>query len=141
MRKNSDVRGLTVRQLVITCIQTPSVVSFFSRFLPHLPDSVFEICIDFLPADHSDASTLYHDRAIKDAWADLDSVLMQRNRLGLLGRVCFRCTRRTNLLGFNSSNEGADRTILAQLGSLLSRSESIGLVEVDHDRTLFAAAM
>ncbi|KAF5389934.1 hypothetical protein D9757_003603 [Collybiopsis confluens] len=71
-------------------------------------------------------------------WAGLDRAFVERHELGMLTRVCFRCTNRAEFFDFDprirAFDVAEDRSILDDVERLLPKSKSIsGFLEVDFE--------
>ncbi|KIK59502.1 hypothetical protein GYMLUDRAFT_74418 [Collybiopsis luxurians FD-317 M1] len=118
---------LKTTEITLLCSEHQSTAAFFPRFISGLPPTVRRICIDF--------SALVHDElGGANSWSEFDAALIGRHEMGLLERVLFTCTVRTDTLGFRlrSWKEArAQRSILDRLETLLPRSKDRGFIEVD----------
>ncbi|KAE9409727.1 hypothetical protein BT96DRAFT_913231 [Gymnopus androsaceus JB14] len=125
-------RGIKCTQLTFYCSQLDFLIIYFAHFIPKLPATILEICIDFNacasdgPPDHPEADPRN--------WTKLDGALMRRYELGLLKCLTFRCTTRMiSGRGYsNSSGPTVDRMILDRVRSLLPISERAGILDVDY---------
>ncbi|KIK55184.1 hypothetical protein GYMLUDRAFT_48163 [Collybiopsis luxurians FD-317 M1] len=152
----SATKGIRVSKVLFVCVPSALFPSSFAHVILNISGSVREFCIDISAHIHKELA-LGPRQNLKlrmQDWADLDSALVDRRNLGLLKRVCFRCTKRTNshlLLNYRYScfslqprSEhlyAENRTILDDLGGLLPRSMSMGFLEIDYDSLIFQPSM
>ncbi|KIK50584.1 hypothetical protein GYMLUDRAFT_51093 [Collybiopsis luxurians FD-317 M1] len=132
----AGIKGVKSKELVISCIQHRTLAAFLAKLLPALPNFLHDFCIDFSPTQSAYAS----DSQNMTGWAELDTALQNRNELGLLKRVRFKCTRRDGSHYYRGSlsipRGSSDRRVLSRIEHLLPRSRQNGFVEVD-DVTIF----
>ncbi|KIK59616.1 hypothetical protein GYMLUDRAFT_245284 [Collybiopsis luxurians FD-317 M1] len=141
------LQGFRATKLICSCIQSKKLARLLCHFVHKLPDPVREIVIDMDACGRDD--TLQPDEIGREQdWVELDSRLMKRHELGLLDRVCFRCTKHDwsaafsfSLRSANNHRKVEDRTILNRVESLLPRSTSLGYLEVDRDMVFFEPTM
>ncbi|KAF5379306.1 hypothetical protein D9757_007669 [Collybiopsis confluens] len=131
-------------KVVLSCFQQREMIEFFTTMIPEVPEKLDEICIDFNPSSESiDPKFALPGGRSDYLWAELDKVLAQRHRQGMLKRLCFRCTKRDHLYNIGGSlsptTDAMDRAILSRIRTLLpvSSAEPSSFVEVDSDTKVY----
>ncbi|KIK59479.1 hypothetical protein GYMLUDRAFT_44454 [Collybiopsis luxurians FD-317 M1] len=150
----SSMSGMTTSRIMFISSKSRLPTQFLSRIILQLPSFVREICIT--QTSTVEPSYQFDPQQYQGEWAELDSALIQRRELGLLKRVCFRCTNfkdtcspRHSIFGseFLFGDYGPaeplveDRRILDHIENLLPRSKDAGFLEVDRDTLFFEATM